>query len=99
LESIISILIFTVLVASVTMILTVSLGLTAHSFEEAQARQDAVNAVVMDPGGTPAVVAFRVYLREETGDTPLSPTLNRNVLVRTQLGITAFAPPPGDSTQ
>ena len=46
LEGIISILIFTVLIAAITMILTVSMRITATSFIQAGEMQDAANAAL-----------------------------------------------------
>ena len=105
LESIISIVVFSVLVAAVTMILTTAMRWTSQSFDEAYSRQSAANAaaglpasatagVTVVPGN--AQVSFRIYTRGEFGYEHAG-TLPQGVTVRNANGITAFeplAPPP-----
>ncbi|MCL2188729.1 MAG: hypothetical protein FWC16_05270 [Defluviitaleaceae bacterium] len=106
-ESIISIMVFTVLVAAVTMILTVALRWTSQSFDEAFNRQYAANAAVgfTPDGGLPPYVGvtpttntpitFSINAYDSSG-VPVPPitqnvTVN-NVRVRSNYIISAFMP-------
>ena len=101
-ESIISIMVFSILVASVTMILTVAMRWTGQSFDEAYNRQSAANAaagVVPAYGSAVTVntadtqVFFSVGIMGEFGLIPAG-TVPQGVTVRDANGITAFTPIP-----